>query len=132
MKKSILLLVLVFTAGLVVGIVGTRIAARHFIQRIMTQPERFQQFMERDLAWQLRLDRDQRARLHDILTASRGQLREIRKQIQPQTALVYSNANAQIAALLTPGQQTAFEQFKAANPFFLRTQRPQPPARATP
>jgi hypothetical protein len=132
MKKSILLLVLVFTAGLVVGIVGTRIAARHFIQRIMTQPERFQQFMERDLAWNLRLDGDQRAQLHDILTASRTQLREIRKQIQPQTAVVYSNANAQITALLTPAQQARFEQFKAANQFFLRTQRPEPPARLAP
>ena len=126
--KSILLLLLIFVSGVVVGVVGTRIAVRHFVQRAMTQPERVQLFVERDLAWKLGLDKTQRVQLHEILTTSRGELREVRRQIQPQTALIFSNANAQITAMLTPQQLAAFEQFKASNLLFSRPQRPLPPA----
>ncbi|MDR3458191.1 MAG: hypothetical protein P4N60_12145 [Verrucomicrobiae bacterium] len=127
--KSISLLMLVFFAGLVVGVVGTRVAVRHFVQRAMVQPERVQLFIERDLSWKLRLDQSQRVQLHEILTTSRGELRELRKQIQPQTALIFSNANAQIAAMLTPEQQAAFERFKASNFLLSRPVRSLPPAR---
>ena len=127
--KSILLLLFVFFAGLVVGVVGTRIAVRHFVQRAILQPERVQLMVERDLSWKLRLDRDQRVKLHEILSDSRVQLREIRQQIQPQTALIFSNANTQIAAMLTSDQQAAFERFKSSNFLLSRYQHPLPPAR---
>jgi len=109
--KSILLLLLVFMAGLVVGVVGTRVAVRHFVQRAMANPDRVQGFVERDLAWKLRLDESQRVQLHKILSTSRGQLRELRQQIQPQMTLVFSNANSQITAMLTPEQQARYERF---------------------
>ena len=127
--KSILLLVLVFVAGIAVGVVGTRTAVRHFVQRAIAQPERAQNFVERDLSRSLRLDETQRAKLHDILTESRGQLRELRVQFQPQMALVMSNANVKISALLTPEQAARFEEFKRANLLFPRPQRPLPPVR---
>ena len=127
--KSILLLVLVFIAGIAVGVVGTRTAGRHFVQRVSAQPERAQNFVERDLSRSLRLDEAQRAKLHDILTESRGQLRELREHFQPQMALVMSNANVKISALLTPEQAARFEEFKQANRLFPRPQRPLPPVR---
>ena len=125
--KSILLLLLVFISGLVVGVVGTRTAVRHFVQRAMAQPERVQLFVERDLSWKLGLDRTQRARLHEILSDSRVQLREMRQQIQPQTALICSNANTQITAMLTPEQRSTYEQFKSSNFLLSRPARPVPP-----
>jgi len=125
--KSILLLLLVFMAGLVVGVVGTRIAVRHFVQRAMTNPDRVQGFVERDLAWKLRLDESQRVQLHKILSTSRGQLRELRQQIQPQMTLVFSNANSQITAMLTPEQQARYERFKSSNYLLARPPRPLPP-----
>jgi hypothetical protein len=127
--KSILLLLLVFFAGLVVGVVGTRIAVRHFVQRAILQPERVQLFVERDLSWKLGLDRSQRVKLHEILSDSRVQLREVRQQIQPQTALIFSNANTQIIAMLTPDQQVAYDRFKSSNLLLSRPQHPLPPAR---
>ncbi len=127
--KSILLLVLVFAAGIAVGVVGTRTAARHFLQRAIAQPERAQNFMERDLSRSLRLDETQRAKLHDILTESRGQLRELREHFQPQMALVMSNVNLKISALLTPEQAARFEEFKQSNRLFPHPQRPLPPLR---
>jgi hypothetical protein len=125
--KSILLLLLVFFAGLIVGVVGTRIAVRHFVQRAILQPERVQLMVERDLSWKLGLDRTQRVKLHEILSDTRVQLREVRRQIQPQTALIFSNANTQITAMLTPDQQAAFERFKSSNFFLSRAQHPLPP-----
>jgi hypothetical protein len=126
--KSFLLLVLVFLAGIAVGVVGTRTVARHLVRRAIAEPERLQNFVERDLAWKLRLDKAQRVQLHDILSGSRVQLRELRQQIQPQSALILSNANAQITAMLSPEQQARFEEFKKANALFPRPARlPLPP-----
>ena len=130
--KSIFLLALVFVAGIAVGVVGTRTAGRRFVPRAIVQPERAQNFMERDLSRSLRLDEVQRAKLHDILTESRGQLRELREHFQPQMALVMSNTNLKISALLTPEQAARFEEFKRANRLFPRPQRPLPPPNGLP
>jgi hypothetical protein len=118
--KSILLLIIVFCAGVAAGVVGTRTAMRHFMRQAMSQPERAQNFVERDLAWKLHLEQPQRVKLHEVLVETRGQLHDLRQQIQPQTILIVSNANAQIAAMLTPEQQAVFEQFKQDNILFAR------------
>ena len=125
--KSVLLLVLVFGAGIVAGAVGMHIMARHWVQRAIVQPERVQNFVERDLAWKLRLDKPQRVKLHEILSGSRGQLRELRQQIQPQSATILSNANVQITAMLSSEQAAQFEEFKRSNALFPRPQRPSLP-----
>jgi Spy/CpxP family protein refolding chaperone len=113
--KSILLLALVFFAGIAVGVVGTRVAVRHFVQRALAQPERFQLFIEREMKWKLRLDDSQQLKLHEILTDSRGQMRDLRQQIHPQMVLVWSNTDSQISAMLTPEQQARYDKFKEAN-----------------
>jgi hypothetical protein len=127
MKKSILLLVLVFAAGIVVGVVGTRTVIRHFVQRAIAQPERFQLYVEREMKWKLRLDDSQQVKLHAILTDSRGQMRELRQQIHPQMVLVWSNADTQISAMLTPEQLARYEKFKDANRPLLHTLHPGAP-----
>jgi hypothetical protein len=125
--KSILLLALVFFAGITVGVVGTRVAVRHFVQRAIAQPERFQLFIEREMKWKLSLDDSQQVKLHEILTDSRGQMRELRKQYQPQMVLVWSNTDSQISAMLTPEQQARYEKFKEANRPLLHTLHPGAP-----
>ena len=125
--KSILLLVLVFFAGIAVGVVGTRVAVRHFVQRAIAQPERFQLFIEREMKWKLSLGESQQVKLHEILTDSRGQMREIRKQYQPQMVLVWSNTDSQISAMLTPEQQARYEKFKEANRPLIHTLHPGAP-----
>jgi len=91
--KSLLLLVLVFFAGLAVGVVGTRIVVRHVVQNAITHPERVQTFMERNLTRKLRLDNEQQVKLHDILTDARGQLTSLRKEFQPQAAEVLTGTD---------------------------------------
>ena len=124
--KSLLLLVLVFFAGLAVGVVGTRVVVRHMVQNAITHPERVQTFMERNLTRKLRLDNEQQVKLHDILTDARGQLTSLRKEFQPQAAEVLTGTDKKISALLTPEQQERYDKFKERNWPALRTLQTQP------
>jgi hypothetical protein len=110
--KSILLLALVFAAGLAVGVVGTRIAIRRLVQQAVVHPEKAQFALERSLTRRLRLDNDQQVRLHAILTDARGQLGTLRQKFQPQAAEVLRGADQKITALLTPAQQARYERIK--------------------
>ena len=113
--KSILLLALVFFAGLAVGVVGTRVVVGRVVQQAIAHPERVQSMMERNLTRRLRLDNDQQVKLHDILTDARGQLTTLRKEVQPQAAEVITDADKKISALLTPDQQARYDKFKERN-----------------
>jgi Spy/CpxP family protein refolding chaperone len=113
--KSILLLVLVFLAGTVTGVVGTRAVLRHIVHQAILHPDRAQAFMERSLARRLQLDTEQQAKLHQIFMDAHARLKDLRHEYQPQFFEVLSNADGQITALLTPEQQAKFEQLKAKN-----------------
>jgi Spy/CpxP family protein refolding chaperone len=122
--KLLLLVTLVFLAGVTAGVVGTRIAIRHWVNTAIQRPQNVQLFLERNLRWQLGLDARQRVQVHQILTDARGQLRELRQQYRPQVTAVVTNTEAQISAILTPEQQMRFEQMQQENRRFF--QPPQP------
>jgi len=113
--KSILLLALVFLAGLTAGVVGTRVMVRHLVQQALTHPERTQSLMERNLARRLRLDND--------MADAGGHLTDLRKEFQPQAAEVFHDTDQKITALLTPEQQARYDKFKERNWPALRTLR---------
>ena len=110
--KLIALLALVFTAGAVAGVVGTRIAVRRLMREAILHPERVQAVIERDLDRQLRLDNEQQVQLHQILLDAHGQLRDLRLQYRPQLVGIMSNANHQITVILTLDQRQKFEDLK--------------------
>ena len=119
--KLILLLALVFFAGAVAGVVGTRAVVRRVVQQAVLHPEKVQAVIERRLTRQLRLDNSQQVKLHDVLSDAHGQLKDLRREYGPQFSLIISNANGQITALLTPEQQARYEALKQKNPLWLRT-----------
>jgi hypothetical protein len=110
--KSVLLLVLVFLAGIAVGVVGTRAVVRRVVQQALVHPERVQSLLERNLTRRLRLDNEQQVKLHAILTDTRSQMTDLRKEFQPQAAAVLQDTDKKISALLTPDQQARYEKFK--------------------
>jgi len=122
--KLLLLVGLVFLAGVVAGVVGTRIAVRHWVHSAISRPQMVQTAIERRLQWQLQLDAGQQAQVHQILTDARRQLKELRQEYRPQVVEIVSNADAKISALLTPAQQERFEQMKQRNRAFLRPVEP--------
>jgi Spy/CpxP family protein refolding chaperone len=113
--KLSLLVALVFLAGVAVGVVGTRIAIRHWVSSAIQRPEKVQMLIERNLRWRLRLDASQQAQAHRILTDTRGQLRELRQEYRPQLVAIVTNAEAQIFTILTPEQQARFERMQREN-----------------
>jgi len=113
--KLLSLVALVFLAGVVVGVVGTRIAVRHFVGEAIAHPETVPPRIERLLAFRLRLDSGQRVKLHEIMSDTHGQLKELRQEYRPRAVLILSNANGEITALLTPEQLARFEKWKQEN-----------------
>jgi Spy/CpxP family protein refolding chaperone len=113
--KLWLLVGLVFLAGVVAGVVGTRIVVRHAVRAAILHPEQVQTVLERNLTRKLRLDHGQQVKLHEILTDAHGQLKGLRREYRPQLVAIVSNANQQITAILTPEQQAWFEKLKRGN-----------------
>lgn len=113
--KSILLLALMFLAGVVIGVVATRSVVRHVMREAILHPEKAQAIMERNFTRRLRLDDGQQVKLHQILSDAHGQLKDLRQQYRPQLVEIFSNANGQIIALLTPEQQRRFERLQLEN-----------------
>ena len=122
--KLLLLVGLVFLTGVVAGVVGTRIAIRHWVRSAIQRPQMVQTLVERRLNRQLRLDANQQAQVHQILTDARGQLKGLRQEYCPQVVLIVSNADVEISALLTPAQQERFEKMKRENRAFLQPAEP--------
>jgi Spy/CpxP family protein refolding chaperone len=123
--KLSLLIALVFLAGVVAGVVGTRIAIRHWVSSAIQRPERVQMLIERNLRWRLHLNATQRAQVHRILTDARGQLRDLRQEYHPQVVTILTNTEAQISAILTPEQQTRFERMQKENRQLFRPPQPE-------
>lgn len=124
--KPWLLLVLVFFVGVFFGVAGTRLAVRRVVREAMLHPARMQMVIERRLNRKLDLDPTQRAKLDGILSEARGRLDAIRHEVRPEVALVFSNANQQISALLTPEQLARYQKIKEENAGFWRPAPPDP------
>jgi Spy/CpxP family protein refolding chaperone len=123
--KLLALVTLVFLAGVAAGVVGTRLAIRHWMNTAIQRPENFQLLLERNLRRQLQLDPRQRVQVHRILTDARVQLRDLRQEYRPQMVAVLTNAETQISAILTPEQEARFEQMQQANQHFLQPAQPE-------
>jgi hypothetical protein len=125
--KPILILVLIFGAGVTFGISGNRMMVRQVVRQTLTQPELVRDRMELNLARRLRLDPVQRRRLHQILTESQEQMQQVRRETQPRIQAITSNAQERVREVLTPEQQRQFEQLRADNRRLLPVGAPPPP-----
>ena len=113
--KPLLALLLMFLAGLAVGVVGTRVATRSFIRRAIQNPDLVRNLIEIDLVRKLKLDAVQRIKVHEVLADSQRQLRELRLEFQPRFAPIMDEANDRISAVLTPEQLKKFEKLQEEN-----------------
>jgi hypothetical protein len=129
--KPALALLLVFVAGMVVGVVGTRIVVRRVATAMMTDPQLARDLAQRRIVLQLtrRLDLrpEQRAQVHEILAEMQGQLKLINQETLPRRQQAITNAEAHIDLVLTPEQKLKFERLKDEYPaLLLPNQFPQP------
>jgi uncharacterized membrane protein len=121
--KPALALLLVFVAGLVVGVVGTRMVVRRIATAMMQDPQLardlVQRRMELQLARRLHLRPDQRAQVREILAEMQGQLKMINQEAQPRRQQAITNAEAHIDLVLTPEQKLEFGRLKEEYPALL-------------
>ena len=113
--KPWLLLALVFLVGMVFGVAGTRLAILHAAREAVLHPARAQLVIEKRLTRRLGLDPGQQSKLDRILTDARAQLTALRQQYRPSVTMIFSNANAQISALLTVDQRLKYEKMREEN-----------------
>jgi hypothetical protein len=110
-----LLLVLVFVAGFAGGVVVTRGVVRHTVRQALGNPDFLRTRLERRLTFALRLDPQQRLKVHEILEHTQADLKTLRSEFQPRFVEVVKRAETQISADLTPEQQRRFEKFQQDN-----------------
>ena len=113
--RPLLALLLMFMAGLFVGVVGTRVATRIIVRRALENPGLVRVQIERDLTRRLHLDADQQVKIHDTLMDAQKQLHELRQEFQPGFVQIIDQADERIAATLTPEQEAKFEKIKDEN-----------------
>jgi hypothetical protein len=113
--KPILVVALVFAAGVTLGVSGNRMMLRAAVRETLVQPDRVRERIELNLAWKLRLDPMQRRRLHQVVVESREQVLQLQRETQPRYLAIASNAQARINTFLNPAQQRQFEKLRAEN-----------------
>ena len=110
--KPWLVLALVFMAGLVLGVVATRIAVRKFVQTAITQPDKLRDRIELRMSRRLALTPEQREKVHTALRQAQERIQALRAENQPRFNLILTDTRDDIAAVLTPEQKEKFAQFR--------------------
>ncbi len=113
--KPWLLIILVFVAGFAGGVVVTRGVIRHFVRQAVNDPNFMRNVIERRLTVKLRLNHDQRAKVHDVLVNTQHDLKSLREEFQPRFLGIMGQTQSEIADILTPEQKEKFEEFQNEN-----------------
>jgi len=111
--KPIVLLLLVFMAGISVGVVGTRYEIRRSIRQAVRQPELVRLRIERDLTRELALDPAQQTKLDEILVDTQQQVTIARQERLPRFRAILAETQKRISEILTPEQRQKFEKIQA-------------------
>jgi uncharacterized membrane-anchored protein YhcB (DUF1043 family) len=110
-----LVLLLVFTAGVVAGTVVTRAVNRKYIHQAVADPNRVREAVARRLFSRLDLQPEQRREVGVILRETQVELRDLRTNYVPRFLIVMSNAESRVNATLTPEQKEKFRKFREEN-----------------
>lgn len=107
--KPILVLLLMFLAGIAVGVVGTRYVVRRTYQQAAREGGFFRDRMERELIDQLNLTEEQQDQVKKIFARSWEEFRQLRTEFHPRFTNIAARTEADIKAILTPEQKAEFE-----------------------
>ena len=110
--KAIIGVIAIFILGGLAGSITTIGLVRHRLVHGHGS-QKFQDLIVRRLSWELRLDRDQRTQLRVIVAEGQGEMKVIRKQIQPQVEDLLTRSEAKVRVLLRPDQQEKFDKLIA-------------------
>jgi hypothetical protein len=116
--KVIVVLLLVFAAGISIGVVATRYVIKRDIRKAVLQPELVRLRIERELTRELSLTPAQQAQLDAILVKLQQDIAKARKERMPRIRPFFTTAQRSINDMLTPDQLEKFERYQAENGVF--------------
>jgi len=116
--KVIIVLLLVFAAGISIGVVGTRYVIKRDIRKAILQPELVRLRVERELTRELSLTPVQQTQLDAILIKLQQDIAKARKERTPRIRPIFAEAQRRINDMLTPEQLEKFERYQAENGVF--------------
>lgn len=132
--KAAGLVILIFVAGFVGGVVVTRTFYRHLVHYYVSHPNYTQTNIafnfEMRLNHRLDLNPRQREEVRKILRDARERMRDVREEFQPKMNTISLEARTNIYDVLKPNQQDRFAAFLEENRQFLAV-RELPPPRQT-
>jgi len=118
-----IVIVLVFVAGVIVGVGGTRFAVKKIIDQAMQRPEIVAAKIEKDLTRELKLTEEQKPKLHDIITRGHEELQQLRGEFQPRLRQVLKRSEREIRAMLTDDQRDRFDRMLKKKPIVPSAER---------
>jgi hypothetical protein len=99
-------------AGVLVGVLGTHA----FYLRQLHQPGGLAalgtRILARDLERRLDLDRDQQAKLAEILADARAESAGLRREVMPRVFAILDRASTRINSMLTAEQRAEFQRYR--------------------
>lgn len=107
--RPVLLLCVVFVAGVIVGATATRVAVKKFVDRVINRPDAIQQTIERDLTRKLKLRPEQRQRVHEIATRCTQEMKSLRAEFQPKLNGIIAKSEQEVRAILDEDQKVKFD-----------------------
>lgn len=110
--KPIILVLLVFAAGVSVGVVGTRYEIRRSIRQAVRHPELVRLRIERSLTRELALTPDQQGKLDEILVSMQQDIAIARQERLPRFRLILADTQKRISDILTPEQREKFDKLQ--------------------
>jgi hypothetical protein len=107
--KIITLLCLVFAAGVIVGVAGTRFAVKKVIEQASKKPEVFRAKVEVALVRELKLTPEQRPKVREIVGRGFADLQQLRGDFQPRIGAILKRTEGEIRVVLDERQKVKFD-----------------------
>jgi hypothetical protein len=123
--KILILLGLVFSAGVIAGVAGTRFAVKKVVEQATRKPEVVRAKLEVELARQLKLTPEQRPMVHEIVGRGFEEIQQLRRDFQPKFGAILKRSEREIREVLDERQKVKLD-------LMLKKRPPQAPALARP
>jgi hypothetical protein len=106
---SVLLALLVFSGGAVVGGAGTVLVIVHGIRQAIRHPDEIPAHLKQRLTRRLSLDSTQSASVEQILTRHLAKIAQLRAGIRPDVQIELSGIHQEVREVLSPAQQSKWD-----------------------
>ena len=112
--KAIVSIVIVFLLGALAGaLVTNKICQQRTDKLIKGEPRSTREFIVRRLNTELRLDTAQQEQLRTIVQETHAEMKNLRRQLRPQTEEILARSQEKVRAILRPDQREKYERIVA-------------------